>query len=236
MSLDAFGTPTNTSSYLHNKSDKIEELTDVDESCESHDWHQAKEAEAEKPPSPMYDTNQDGINTEEHPLASFRGTELSTIMESSSSRCNESQYMPSEPSGYSPIQSHSSLPRPSWDPFSNREWQQPSTPNLTADGLPMPNGVSPTSPLLSKKYMSAPPLVGVSPQLLDAHLEHCQSLKDQIRANSVMMEVLKSEIAEMKKRLADEAYEREELIEFAEGRVMDLEEAQRQCDAKDQGK
>ncbi|OWZ75148.1 hypothetical protein C365_05704 [Cryptococcus neoformans Bt85] len=234
MSLDAFGTPINTSSYLHNKSDKIEELSDVDESCESHDWHQAKEAEAEKPPSPMYDTSQDEINTEEHPLAAFRGTELSTIMESSSSRCNESQYMPSEPSGYSPIQSHSSLPRPSWDPFSNREWQQPSTPNLTADGLPMPNGVSPTSPLLSKKYMSAPPLVGVSPQLLDAHLEHCQSLKDQIRASSVMMEVLKSEVAEMKKRLADEAHEREELIEFAEGRVMDLEEAQRQCDAKDQ--
>ncbi|KAE8539660.1 hypothetical protein D1P53_003594 [Cryptococcus gattii VGV] len=236
MSLDAFGTPTTDPLFnSHNKGDKIEEITDVDESYESRNWHQAEEARAGKPPSQTYDTNQDELfSSDEQPLATFRGTELSTIMESSSSRGNESQCMSSEIGRDSPMQSHGSLPRPSWDPFSSSEWQQPFTPKLTADGLPMPNSISPASPLLHKKYTSAPPLVGVSPRLLDAHLEHSQSLKDQISASSVIMEVLKSEVAETKKRLADEARERDELIEFAEGRVMDLEEAKRQCDAKDQ--
>nr|KIR86891.1 hypothetical protein I308_02580 [Cryptococcus tetragattii IND107] len=235
MSLDAFGTPTDLLFNSHNKDDKIEEITDVGESYESRDWHQAEEAKAEKPLSQTYDTNQDEFfSSDEQPLATFRGTELSTIMESSCSRGNESQCMSSEIGRGSPMQSHGSLPRPSWDPFSNNEWQQPFTPKLTADGLPMPNSMSPASPLLHKKYTSAPPLVGVSPRLLDAHLEHSQSLKDQISASSVIMEVLKSEVAEMKKRLGDEARERDELIEFAEGRVMDLEEAQRRCDAQDQ--
>lgn len=237
MSLDAFGTPTDPLFNSHNSGDKIEEITDVDESPESRDWHQAEEAKAENPLSQTYDTNQDEFfSPDEQPLATFRGTELSTIMESSSSRGNESQCMSSEIGRDSPMQSHVSSPRPSWGPFSNSEWQQPFTPKLTADGLPMPNSVSPASPLLHKKYTSAPPLVGVSPRLLDAHLEHSQSLKDHISASSVIMEVLKSEVAEMKMRLADEARERDELIEFAEGRVMDLEEAQRRCDAQDQGR
>ncbi|TYJ55847.1 hypothetical protein B9479_003499 [Cryptococcus floricola] len=249
MSLDAFGTPTApTFTNPHEKEEGVEELAEYDESFEEEvSWEEnqlsLQDRFEDQQVTQVYEQD---MRSYDEVLADFQATELSTIMESSSSRGHESQYMSSE--GRPTRRSTPPPARPSWDLFSERTQERlPTTPGLSSNGLPLPSP-TPTTPLIHKKYASAPPLVGVSPQLLDAHLEHSQSLQDQVKAGVTMMEVLKSEVAEMRRRLSEEREEKEELLAaleeereekeelgaFAEGRVIDLEEAHRMSEAKDQ--
>ncbi|WVQ74663.1 hypothetical protein IAR50_004266 [Cryptococcus sp. DSM 104548] len=249
MSLDAFGTPTApTFNEPPGKQEWVEKLAEFDESFEEEvSWEEGQLSLQDR-----FDDHQvpqvyeQDMRSCDEVLANFQATELSTIMESSSSKGNESQIMSSEPR---PTKlSSPPAPRPSWDLFSERTQERlPTTPGLSSNGLPLPSP-TPTTPFIHKKYASAPPLAGVSPQLLDAHLEHSQSLQEQVKAGVLMMEVLKSEVAEMSRRLAEEREEKqdlrmaleeerdekEELGAFAEGRVIDLEEGQRISEAKDQ--
>ncbi|WVO18666.1 hypothetical protein L204_106386 [Cryptococcus depauperatus] len=245
MSLDAFGTTSPADFNSQGANSNTDDFADFDEAFESDSSASLEEQHvdwAEQDEKRQGSTEQSQLETEsvyEHPLASFNPTELSTIRESWSSISISNHSCSLAVSEFDPASPEAEdFPtiRPSWDPFHARAEPCPRTPMLSSNGLPLPapSPFSSASPLLHKKAVSAPPMIGVSPQLLDAHLKHSQSLKDQIQASSVMMEVLKSEVNELKGRLKREIEEKEDLLAFAEGRVMDLEDAQRQCDAKDQ--
>ncbi|WVQ79082.1 hypothetical protein IAT38_001176 [Cryptococcus sp. DSM 104549] len=255
MSLDAFGTPVAPSFGQSGDGERVEQLANYEEEDSSEDSlrHQDSfreedeyEEEEEEEEGEEDDVTgdhsgeggeQDGADdkSDENPLANYRAHELSTIQGSTSSHYNSRELSASELKGFSGVPSSTPFTKSSWQPPSGKSvyYTPASPPPLSANGLPLPPSPYTPSPLLPRKYMSAPPLIGISQTLYDAHVDHSASLKEHIKAGEVMMDVLRSEVEEMKKRLQQDGREKEELAEFAEQRMAELEEVQRSCEAKD---
>ncbi|WWD16489.1 hypothetical protein CI109_100915 [Kwoniella shandongensis] len=239
MSLDAFGTPTPPKSEEEEAEKGMEELLEEaygeDGDCsEDDDNEESSKPNDQDPEAEFADTwphetdHQDGNEENDHPVASFRNTTLSSICETFSFRSRNSQdtssfTLPRRSSGASGSYND-------WIPHRTVS-DTPHQPNLSSAGLPLPRS-RPSSPVLPGRLLSAPPL-GMSSALLHSHIEHARALQNQIDAERLTTNILRSEVEEIKGRMTIETQEKGDLMEFVERMVAEMEDLQRTCNGKD---
>ncbi|WRT65725.1 uncharacterized protein IL334_002673 [Kwoniella shivajii] len=150
-------------------------------------------------------------------LEGYQSHELSNITESPSSAehsfGNDMTQTPSNPTS-----AHGTTP-----------FFTPLSPTLTHQELPLPMS---HSPLTWKNHMSAPPLV-VTTSLLAAQEQHSSGLKDQLKAREMMMDILYSEVNELRAFVNQYETEKELLHNDLLNKEEEIEEWEERCEGKD---
>ncbi|OCF31681.1 hypothetical protein I316_06686 [Kwoniella heveanensis BCC8398] len=222
MSLDAFGTPTPPRSD-DDHGDALEEV--LENVWEDEMTHIDSAHHNDLEDNLSFDEGDQVSDTEgqilEHGgLDAHQSHHLSTITESPSSQ--------EISAGDIPIYITPELQTRSMQPAT--EYFTSNSPALNDQGLPTPASYSPSP--LTRKYLSAPPL-GITPSLLQAHSDHTQALKDQLRASEVVIDVLRGEIDELRSCMETEKEARQSLAVRTDEAEDRIEELSRQCEGKE---
>ncbi|WVW80172.1 hypothetical protein I302_102149 [Kwoniella bestiolae CBS 10118] len=207
MSLDAFGTTPIAMSFGELE-EGLEEVLEGDGEDQNQSEPQGDDCQ--------YELNDNG-------LEGYEAHELSNITESPFSEDHSTTYQISivdhTPSNQYTIAD------------TNTKFFTPLSPSLSAQGSPLPPSPSP-SPLIRRKYLSAPPL-SVTNTLLEAHADHTKALKEQLRAGEFMMDVLRSENEELKVLLKQKGEQGERWEVDVKSKVAEMEVWKESCATKE---
>ncbi|WWC87912.1 uncharacterized protein L201_002812 [Kwoniella dendrophila CBS 6074] len=204
MSLDAFGASTlSKPEYVEEKSQEILETPYSDEVGKEESLEGSFE---DKHDPDEYQLRDDG-------LEGYEAHELSKITESpwSKDHSTNHEYFLDQ----TPDHQHTTID-------TTTKFFTPISPILNAQGSRLMTTPE-RSPLIRRKYMSAPPTTKTT-SLSEAQADHSEALQDQLRAEEFMMDILKSEIDDLREALRTETREKEEHLIELQKSMMQLDE------------